>query len=106
MWYVRACASALNVPAADTERGRERERESSSLIIMHICSQICGGTSDLKLEDVAQLVDVPAEISDERLRGIEEIASGMRADRFTLAAVSQDTRAIAGRFSPVCPSVS
>ena len=48
------------------------------------------------VQDAAQLVAVPVEITDERLQGIEEGASGMRADRFTyLAAVSQDTRAIA-----------
>ena len=46
-----------------------------------------------KPEDVAELVGVPAKITDERFKGVEEIASGVRIDTFVLAPVSENSTA-------------
>ncbi|CAE7785434.1 Tanc1 [Symbiodinium sp. CCMP2456] len=51
---------------------------------------------DLQTEDAAGLVDTPAKASKEHLRLIEAFATGSRPGAFTLAAVSQKSRTVAG----------
>ena len=52
--------------------------------------------NDLMIEDAAELVDVPVDVTDERLCVIEQLASGAYNERYTFAAVSQKIRPITG----------